>query len=484
MSILSSQYETVIGLEVHAELSTKTKIFCGCKNEFGLPQNTACCPVCTGMPGALPVLNRSVVEYAAKMGLATHCSVASASQMARKNYFYPDLPKAYQISQFDHPICRDGYVEILGEDGEKKKIRLRQIHIEEDAGKLVHDAHPTDTLADYNRCGVPLIEIVSQPDLRSSEEARRFLEQIRLTLLYLGISDCKMQEGSLRCDVNVSVRKKGSDRLGTRCEMKNINSFSAAVHAIDYEANRQIELIEAGEEIHQETRRFDDQKGISTVLRTKEEAEDYRYFPEPDLLTIAISADDLAQWQASLPELPGEKFDRYIHQLGISSADARQITESLSRVEFFDRCVMLSPENAKQAANWILGDIAKYLNETHQEITQTKLTPESLIELIEIIRSGKISGTSGKTVLSEILTSGKSPERIIQEKGLSQISDTALLQSIAQKVVEANPSSVEDYRKGKGSVLGFFVGQCMKETKGQGNPALLKEILSEILSGM
>lgn len=476
------KYETVIGLEVHAELSTESKIFCSCKNQFGLEVNSQCCPVCTGMPGTLPTLNEKVVEYAVKMGHALNCRINPVCKQDRKNYFYPDLPKAYQISQFDIPLCENGYLDIMV-DGEQKRIGVTRIHIEEDAGKLLHDESFSGSLVDFNRCGVPLIEIVSEPDLRSSAEAHAYLETIRQILQYIDISDCKMQEGSIRCDINVSVMPEGSKEFGTRCEMKNVNSFSAAVRAIDYEARRQIEAIEAGETISQETRRWDDAKGRNFVMRSKEDAHDYRYFPEPDLLTIVLDEAYIQQLKESIPELPNVKYARYIKEYGLPEADSALLVDSIEKSVLFEQTLAVGNCQPKNIANWILGDISKYLNENKNTIADTKLTPKALAELIEQVEKNVISNTAAKTVLEVILKEEKAVSDIIAEKGLSQISDSSALEQVVSEVMAANEKSINDYRNGKTNALGFLVGQCMKATKGKGNPAMLKELILKRIEG-
>ena len=473
---MNNNFETVIGLEVHAELNTKTKIFCSCENRFGAEVNTLCCPVCMGLPGTLPVLNQQVVESAVKMGHALNCKINGVTKQDRKNYFYPDLPKAYQISQFDVPLCEHGYLDILVGD-DVRRIGVTRIHIEEDAGKLIHDDSFDGTLCDYNRCGVPLIEIVSEPDLRSAEEAKAYLETITTILLYLGISDAKMQEGSVRCDVNVSVRPKGATEFGTRCEMKNVNSFGAVYRAIVYESERQMEVLASGGTIQQETRRWDDAKGKSIVMRSKEDAQDYRYFPDPDLLTFVVSDEKIASLKASLPELPTAKTLRYVKDFGLQKVDAQLLSVNKARADFFDSCVALGRCEAKTVANWVLGDIAKLLNEQRVEITDTALTPDHLVGMIELINKGTISNTAAKTVLEEIMAKDVEPEEVVKEKGLAQISDASALTGIVDKVLADNPKAVADYKKGKTNVAGFLVGQCMRATRGQGNPATLRDMV-------
>ncbi len=472
-------YEVVVGLEVHAELSTATKIYCGCKNSFGLEVNTQVCPICLGMPGTLPKLNERVVDYAIKMGHALNCGINRICKQDRKNYFYPDLPKSYQISQADIPLCHDGYLDIILENG-TKRIGIERIHIEEDAGKLLHSDRFDGSLVDFNRCGVPLIEIVSRPDLRSSEEARVYLETIRSILRYIDISDCKMQEGSIRCDVNVSVHKPG-EPFGTRCEMKNINSFSAAVRGIDYEAKRQIALIESGGRVVQETRRWDDAKGESVSMRQKEDAQDYRYFPEPDLLTIVVSEDRVKELKDSLPELPNHKILRYIKDCGLSRKDAEVIVDVPEKAELFDGCLELGCKAPRLAANWIIGDISRLMNEGRQ-ISELGITPERLKKLVEYIQDGRISNASGKIVFDELVSSSGSQnspdiDAIIEEKSLLQVSDQAALEELAARVLAENEKSVFDYKNGKTNALGYLVGQCMKASGGKANPGAVKEIV-------
>ncbi len=470
-----TDYETVVGLEVHAELNTQSKIYCSCKNAFGLEVNTQCCPVCMGMPGTLPTLNEKVVEYAVKMGYALNCTINPISKQDRKNYFYPDLPKAYQISQFDIPLCEHGYVDVLV-DGEEKRIGVTRIHIEEDAGKLIHDDSFTGTLVDFNRCGVPLIEIVSEPDMRGSKDAKAYLETIKSILQYLGISDCKMQEGSIRCDINVSVHKKG-EPFGTRVEMKNVNTFSGAVRAIEYEADRQIKALEAGEEISQETRRWDDAKGVNFLLRSKEDAQDYRYFPEPDLSTIVLDEDYLASIKATIPELPNKKIIRYMKEYGLPEEDAGLIVDNMEKSALFESVVGMGKVKPKNASNWILGDVSRVMNETNKPLSELNIPAENLSQLIELVEKNVISNSTGKTVFEEMLKTGDAPQKIVDAKGLGQISDEGALKAIVDEVVANNQKSIEDYKNGKTNALGYLVGQCMKASKGKGNPAVMKELL-------
>ncbi len=482
------EYETIVGLEVHAELNTKTKIYCNCKNAFGLEVNTQICPICTGMPGTLPTLNEKVVEYAVKMGHATNCSINNVCKQDRKNYFYPDLPKAYQISQADIPLCEHGYVDIML-NGEEKRIGITRIHIEEDAGKMLHNEAFQGSLVDFNRCGVPLIEIVSEPDMRSSAEAKAYLDTLKSILQYIDISDCKMEQGSIRCDVNVSVRPKGAKEFGKRVEMKNVNSFSGAMRAIDYESQRQIEALERGEEINQETRRWDDQKGCNFLLRSKEDAQDYRYFPEPDLTTIVVPIEKVEALKAEIPELPNAKIKRYVKELGLNQTDAELIAENLPRCKLFDECVKICGYYGKDSvkpkviANWVLGDVSKYMNETGKDIADTPLTADLLCKIVELIETKVISNTSGKVIFEEIMNGNTDIDKIISDKGLKQISDDSAIEKIVNDVLAANQKSVDDYRGGKTNALGFLVGQCMKASKGQANPAKCKELVLKYLEG-
>ena len=477
------KYEIVVGLEVHAELNTKTKIYCGCKNSFGSMVNSNCCPICTGMPGTLPTLNKSVVDYAVRMGYALHCSINNICKMDRKNYFYPDLPKAYQISQFDIPLCENGYIDaIVDEEGHTKRIGVTRIHIEEDAGKLIHSDDFAGSLVDFNRCGVPLIEIVSEPDMRSSAEAKAYLDTIKATLQYLGISDCKMQEGSIRCDVNVSVRPEGATEFGTRVEMKNVNSFSATVRAIEYEAARQIEILENGGEIHQETRRWDDIAGKNILLRSKEDAQDYRYFPEPDLKTIYVEESRLEELKASIPELPNDKLLRLMKQYKLPYFDANLMAENPDKADYFEAVAVLGRCQPKNISNWLLGDITRIINEKNLILADTKLSTEKLADMLAMIETVEISTTAGKPVLEAIIFSDKTAADVVEEKGLRQMNDTGALEQVVSDILAANPKVVEDYRGGKTNALGFLVGQCMRASKGKGNPNILREMLEKALN--
>lgn len=473
-------YELVVGLEVHAELNTESKIFCSCKNAFGLEVNTQVCPVCMGMPGALPTLNEKVVDYAIKMGHALNCTINNVCKQDRKNYFYPDLPKAYQISQADVPLCENGSLEFMV-DGKMKTVRITRIHIEEDAGKLLHEESFKDSLVDLNRCGVPLIEIVSEPDIRSSAEAKAYLETIKSILQYIGISDCKMQEGSIRCDVNVSVREKGAQEFGTRSEMKNVNSFSAAVRGIEYEAKRQIEILENGGKVEQETRRWDDPKGMSFPMRSKEDAQDYRYFPEPDLLTIVVDKSRVDELKSQIPELPNAKIKRYVNEYSLSQIDATLIAEDMEKSALFDKCCEMNKCKPKSISNWILSDIAKYTNESGKAISETNLTAEKLCALVEKIEKGVISNSAGKTVFDEIMKKDADIDKVIEEKGLAQNSDTDFIENLVKEVFANNEKSINDYKNGKTNALGYLVGQCMKASKGKANPGIVKEIVTKML---
>ena len=475
-----SDYEVIIGLEVHAELSTKTKIFCSCPTEFGASPNTHTCPICMAMPGTLPVLNEKVVEYAVKAGLATNCEISRNSKNDRKNYFYPDLPKAYQISQYDRPLCEHGYVEIEKDEG-KKKIRLTRIHIEEDAGKLNHDEFGGGSLVDLNRAGVPLIEIVSEPDLRSADEAEKYLKKLKSILEYIEVSDCKMQEGSLRADVNVSVRKKGDTKLGTRTEMKNMNSFRSITRAIEYEVDRQIDVIENGGKIDQETLRWDDVSGKTFSMRDKEDAQDYRYFPDPDLVAIKLSEEYIENIKNTLPELPESRKQRYLDEYKLSEKDAKIITSSKYLSDLFEEAIKIC-NNPKAVNNWIISDISRILNETEMEPIEIPFDAKQLGKLVILIDKGTISSSIGKKVLVELFENPRDPEEIIKEKGWIQISDEGAIKEVVLKILEANPQSIADFKGGKDKALGFLVGQAMKETKGKANPQLLNKMFLEELN--
>ncbi len=476
-------YEVVIGLEVHAELSTKTKIFCNCSTEFGAEPNAHICPICMAMPGALPVLNEKVVEYAVKAGLATNCSISRDSKNDRKNYFYPDLPKSYQISQFDKPLCNHGYIEIENEEGNKKKIGILRIHIEEDAGKLNHNEFSGGSLVDLNRAGVPLIEIVSEPDLRSAKEADQYLRKLKSTLEYIEVSDCKMQEGSFRADVNVSIHKVGTP-FGTRTEMKNMNSFKSISRAIEYEIQRQVDVLDKGGTIEQETLRWDDVSGKTFSMRNKEDAQDYRYFPEPDLVAIKLSDEYIENVRKTLPELPESRKTRYMTEYKLSEKDARLLTASKYLSNLFEEAEK-NCGNAKSVANWILSDISRILNEEEMEPENIPFTGKELAKLVELIDKGTISSAIGKKVLEELFDCEKDnitdPEDIIKEKGWIQISDEGAIKEVVMKILDENPQSIADYKAGKDRALGFLVGQAMKATKGKANPQMLNKMFIDEL---
>ncbi len=472
-------YETVIGLEVHVELATKSKIFCGCSTAFGAKPNTHTCPVCTGMPGALPVLNRQVVEYAAAVGIAAGCEIASYSKFDRKNYFYPDNPQNYQISQLYQPICRNGGIEIETETC-KKTIGIHEIHMEEDAGKLVHDEWEDISYVDYNRSGVPLIEIVSEPDLRSAQEVIAYLEKLRMMIQYLGASDCKLQEGSMRADVNLSVRPAGSLAYGTRTEMKNLNSFKAITRAIEHEKNRQIDMIESGGTVIQETRRWDDAKGESYAMRSKEDAKDYRYFPEPDLVPVRISDEWLAQIRARQPEMREARMERYQKQYGLPEYDAQILTGSKRMADIFEqaseRC-----KKPKKVSNWLMGETMRLLRENGQEPDTLSIDPYKLAKLVDLGDSGAVNNTVAKEVFEELFLHDTDPEQYVKDHGLKTVNDEGKLRSVIEQVLKDYPKSVEDYRNGKQKAAGFLVGQTMKAMKGKANPGLVNQILKELL---
>jgi len=476
-------FETVIGLEVHVELKTKSKIFCSCSNEFGAEPNTNVCPICSGFPGMLPVLNEQVVDYAIKAGLALNCEIADYCKFDRKNYFYPDLPKAYQISQYDLPICIGGYLDIEV-NGEEKRIGITRAHLEEDAGKLVHQGNISTTpfsLVDLNRSGVPLLEIVSEPDMRSSREARTYIEKLRSLLLFAGVSDCKMEEGSLRCDANVSVRPYGQQELGTRTEMKNLNSFKALEKAIDYEVKRQIAALEDGEVIVQETRTWEEDRQVTKAMRSKEEAHDYRYFPEPDLPPLRISREWVDRIRQSMPEMPQQARERLIKEYELPEYDAALLTLTPDYLAFFDECI-LEYKDGKAISNWMMGELNKLLNQNNMDMAECKIKPAAMAEMLQLIDDGSISGKMAKDVFAEMFETGKKPQEVIKEKGLEQISDEDTIRAIIEEVISNNPKVVEDFLNGKKKAAGFLVGQVMKATKGQANPALVNEILAEKLN--
>ena len=476
---MSKQYETVIGLEVHVELATKTKIFCGCSTAFGGAPNTHTCPVCTGMPGALPVLNKQVVEYALAVGLATNCQINQYCKFDRKNYFYPDNPQNYQISQLYLPICHDGGIEIETAAG-KKTIGIHEIHMEEDAGKLVHDEWEDCSLVDYNRSGVPLIEIVSEPDMRSAEEVIAYLEKLRLIIQYLGASDCKLQEGSMRADVNLSVRELGAEQFGTRTEMKNLNSFKAIGRAIEAERNRQIELLEEGKTVVQETRRWDDNKEYSYAMRSKEDAQDYRYFPDPDLVPVVISDEWIARVKAAQPEMQTDKLKRYKEEFGLPDYDAQILTSSKKLADMFEATTAIC-KKPKKVSNWLMVETLRLLKEAGEDPEDIAFSPEHLAKLIELVEAGTINGGVAKEVFAQVFAKDIDPEQYVEEKGLKTVNDVEALQKAAEEVLTSNPKLVEDYKNGKTKVLGFFVGQIMKATKGQADPGTVNKLLKEIL---
>lgn len=476
---MAKNYETVIGLEVHVELATKTKIFCSCSTEFGGAPNTHTCPVCTGMPGSLPVLNKQVVEYAMAVGLATNCSITQYCKFDRKNYFYPDNPQNYQISQLYLPICRNGGVEIETAAG-KKVIGIHEIHMEEDAGKLVHDEWEDVSIVDYNRSGVPLIEIVSEPDMRSADEVIAYLEKLRETIQYLGASDCKLNEGSMRADVNISVREVGARKFGTRTEMKNLNSFKAIAHAIEGERERQIELIEMGRSVVQETRRWDDNKESSHAMRSKEDAQDYRYFPEPDLVPIVISDEWIEEVRKKQPEFRSEKLIRYKKEYDIPEYDAQIITASKHMADIFEATTELCGK-PKKVSNWLMVETMRLLKENEMDAQDLKFSPKNLAELIELTEAGTINSTVAKEVFEEIFYHDVDPKQYVEEKGLKTVNDEGALRTTIEQIIADNPQSVADYHSGKEKAIGYLVGQTMKAMKGKANPAMVNQILKELL---
>jgi len=477
---MAKEYETVIGLEVHVELATKTKIFCGCSTEFGGAPNTHTCPVCTGMPGSLPVLNKQVVEYAMAVGLATNCTITQNCKFDRKNYFYPDNPQNYQISQLYLPICRDGKVEIELENGEKKFVRIHEIHMEEDAGKLIHDEWDDTSMVDYNRSGVPLIEIVSEPDMRSAEEVIAYLDKLRMTIQYLGASDCKLNEGSMRADVNLSVREVGANEFGTRTEMKNLNSFKAIARAIENEKNRQIDLLEEGKSVIQETRRWDDNNGYSYAMRSKEDAQDYRYFPDPDLVPIIISDEWIEDVKNKQPELRDERKARYISEFNLPEYDADILTGSKKLADIFEE-TNKECNNPKKVSNWLMVETMRLLKENNMDDTDIKFSPSNLAKLIKLTDNGKINSSVAKEVFEKIFAEDIDPEKYVEEKGLVMDSNEDDLKEIVSKVISENPQSVEDYHNGKTKAIGFLVGQTMKATGGKANPGMINKLLKELL---
>ncbi len=473
------EYEVIIGLEVHAQLLTQSKIFCGCPTQFGAPPNTQVCPVCLGMPGVLPVLNQKVVEYGLKLALATHCRIAPVSRFARKNYFYPDLPKGYQISQYELPLAEHGYVDIEVETG-KKRIGLTRIHMEEDAGKLIHDEQLPISYVDFNRTGVPLLEIVSEPDLRTPEEAAAYLKVLRNILLYLEICDGNMEEGSLRCDANISLRPLGSTTFGVKTELKNMNSFRNVQRALEYEIRRQRSLLAAGQEIIQETRLWDANQGKTYSMRGKEEAHDYRYFPDPDLLPLVISPAWVESVRATLPELPDAKKARFMEQYDLPDYDAGVLTAEKALADYFEECSRFFPQ-PKKVSNWIMSELMRELKKEEQGIESCQVAPRDLARLLALVEEGAISGKIAKTVFADMIATGQEPDAIIKAKGLSQISDTASLEALAREILAAHPKETADYKGGKTKVLGFFVGEIMKKTKGQANPQLVNQLFRRLL---
>lgn len=479
----AGKYEAVIGLEVHVELKTNTKAFCSCGLSFGAMPNSHVCPGCLGMPGTMPVLNRGLVEYAIKTGLALNCKIADYCRFDRKHYFYPDIPTNFQISQLDFPIASAGSLEIETE-GVKKTIGINRVHMEEDAGKLVHQGNIMTTpysLVDLNRAGTPLLEIVSEPDIRSPQEARMYMEKLRSILLFLGVSDCKMEEGSLRCDANISIRPRGQEKLGTRAEIKNLNSFRALERAAEYEIKRQIEVVEEGGQLIQETRTWNEDRQVTLSMRTKEQAEDYRYFPDPDLAPIFIDRDWVERERQALPELPDQARERLIKTYNLPPYDANLLTMSKDVLDFFDACVAEYNE-PKAVANWVMGELARLLNQNNMEIKDARITPLSLAQLLKLLAQGTISGKIAKVVFEEMFTTGNSPDKIVKDRGLVQISDESALKAIVEEVITGNPKVVEDFRNGKGKALGFLVGQVMKISKGKANPEVVNRLLKEELS--
>ncbi|MDA8423729.1 MAG: Asp-tRNA(Asn)/Glu-tRNA(Gln) amidotransferase subunit GatB, partial [Nitrospiraceae bacterium] len=474
------KYEAVIGLEVHAQLQTNTKIFCGCETRFGEEANTRTCPVCIGMPGVLPVLNKKAVEYIVKTGLATHCTVNPYSRFARKNYFYPDLPKGYQISQYELPVCEGGYVEIVI-DGKIKRIGLTRIHLEEDAGKNLHQAESGASLVDLNRAGTPLMEIVSEPDIRTAEEASEYLKKLRSILRYIEVSDADMEKGNFRCDANVSIRPVGSTEFGTRAEVKNVNSFKYVQKALEYEIKRQAQILDEGGKVIQETRLYDSSKGVTFSMRSKEEAHDYRYFPEPDLVPIVVAKATIADIAKSIPELPDAKRDRFVKDYGVPEYDADMLTQSRALAAYFEESVKLSGQ-PKVVSNWMMGELMRLLNGEGKEIEDCPIRPDRLAGMIKMISDGVISTKIAKTVFEDMYKTGKDAETVVKEQGLVQVSDTGAIEQIIADVIKANPGQAADYKAGKEKLFGFFVGQVMKASKGKANPDLVNQLLKKKLS--
>lgn len=479
-----TKYEPVIGLEVHVQLGTKTKIFCSCPVEFGAPPNTNVCPVCLGLPGALPVLSRQAVELAISAALALHCKINPFSRFARKNYFYPDLPKGYQISQYDQPLAEHGYLDILSAAGAEKRIGVTRVHMEDDAGKSLHDGFKDSdqyTYVDLNRSGTPLIEIVSEPDMRSPDEAYAYLTDIKQVMQYIGVSDCDMEKGQLRCDANVSVRLRGADKFGTKAEVKNLNSFRFLKMALEYEIERQVELIESGGKVEQETRLYNVETGRTVGMRSKEHAHDYRYFPEPDLVPLRVSEHWLHEIQSRLPELPADRRGRFVTQYGIREYDAQVLTLTRETGDYFEAAVKVSGDG-RSTANWVVGDLMGLLKAAGKEIADSPVEPEHIGELVVLINKGELSGKLAKEILPRMFETGESPAAIMEREGLKQISDTGALEKIVDDVIAANPKQVEQYKSGKTAVLGFLVGQVMKASRGQANPAAVNEVLKKKLS--
>ncbi|WP_123039353.1 Asp-tRNA(Asn)/Glu-tRNA(Gln) amidotransferase subunit GatB [Cohnella candidum] len=476
-----NNYETVVGLEVHVELHTKSKIFCGCSTSFGAPPNTHTCPICLGHPGVLPVLNRQAVEYAMKAAMAINCEIAEWCKFDRKNYFYPDSPKAYQISQYDQPIGQNGWIDIEV-NGQTKRIGITRLHLEEDAGKLTHIEGGYGSLVDFNRVGTPLVEIVSEPDIRSPEEAKAYLEKLKAIMQYCDVSDVRMEQGSLRCDANISLRPYGQKEFGTKAELKNMNSFRGVQRGLEYEQLRQADVLDGGGKVVQETRRWDDSQGKTFSMRSKEEAHDYRYFPDPDLVRVHIDQEWMTRVRASIPELPDARKARYVEQFGLSSYDADVLTASMKLADFFEDSLRYTTD-AKASANWIMGELLAYLNANDLEFEDVKITGQGLGEMIQLIEKGTISTKIAKTVFKGMIESGKSPQQIVEEQGLVQISDEGAILAIVDAVIAANPQSVEDFRNGKDKAIGFLVGQIMKETKGKANPGLVNKLLTDRLKG-
>ncbi|RJX25792.1 MAG: Asp-tRNA(Asn)/Glu-tRNA(Gln) amidotransferase subunit GatB [Dethiobacter sp.] len=474
------EYEVVIGLETHVELLTESKIFCSCPNRFGEAPNTNVCPVCLGLPGSLPVFNKNALELALRAALALNCTISSYSKFDRKNYFYPDLPKAYQISQYDKPLARDGYLDLVKDGRLVRTVRIERLHLEEDAGKLLHSSEEARSYVDYNRCGVPLVEIVTAPDLRSPEEAHLFLELLRKVLLYTGVSDCKMEEGSLRCDANISLRLAGSDTLGRKVEIKNMNSFKAVQRGLEYEVNRQEEILKAGGQVAMETRRWNEERGITVEMRGKEEEHDYRYFPEPDLPPIVLNEDFIGEIRSKLPELPVQRCFRLIEEYGLSPYQAEIITSSKNLADYFEETLEHYPQPQK-VTNWLIGDVLGLLNSMGKEINQVTFTPVHLSGLLKLLDTGTLSGRLAKEVLEESFLTGKHPEEVVQEKGLAQISDEQKLLPVIDDVLKENSNAVSDYARGNKKTIGFLVGQVMQRTRGQANPQLVTELLKKQL---